>query len=131
MIISREYTTTPKLALSDMLEDAISLCKGILTRVSVQSAPGVNGEVFIRVLHFESALLPNEPDQWIPLTGMLQNFPMHFNDWNDVYYLVVQLCAPDARFEHRINVEIEITEQETAEQIMSDFIDMGFQWQTR
>jgi len=128
MIISREYNIDPKTAVENRVQDEIKLGDGTLVKVSVQSAPGVNGEVYFRLMHFESSIVPDETDQWITLTGTRQEYNMEFSDWHKVPVVIVEICAPDARFSHRINVELETIEDKTLTQLFTDFIKGGLRW---
>ncbi len=129
MIISREYTLSPKTSLADKQQDVVKVGKGTIKAIIFQSAPGVNGEVYARIIHFESSICPDETGEWIPLTGTRQEYNMHFNQWNKVYEVTIELCAPDARFQHKINVEIELDEEVTLQEMFSNFIKGGFKSQ--
>lgn len=129
MIISREYLVEPKTLLSDKVIDLVKLGKGTLTKASFHSAPGVNGEIYARIMHFENSLVPDETDEWITLTGTRQEYQLHFNDWNAVHTLAVEICAPDAKFSHRINVELETEEDLTLPQLFKAFIKGGLKSQ--
>jgi hypothetical protein len=128
MIISREYAIAPITLLSNRTKDTIKVGKGTLTKVTFYSAPGVNGEVYARVLHFENSIVPNETNEWIELQGTVQSFNLSFDDWHDIYNIDVEICAPQARFIHKINLELEISEHSTVVQLLTEFIKMGFRW---
>lgn len=129
MIISREYTVAPKTPLADKIIDPVKLGKGTLTKVSFQSAPGVNGEIYARVIHFEDSIVPDETDEWIPLTGTRQEYILHFSNWHTVPVVTIEICSPDARFEHKINIEMELEEDMTLHQLFKAFIKGGLKSQ--
>lgn len=129
MIISREYTITPKLSLTDKIIDSVKLGKGTLTKVAFHSAPGVNGEIYVRIIHFEDSLVPDETDEWIPLTGSRQEYHLQFNSWHTIPVVTIEICAPEARFTHKINVELELEEDLTLPQLFKAFIKEGLKSQ--
>lgn len=129
MIISREYTVEPKTSLVDKIIDPVKLGKGTLTKISFHSASGVNGEVYVRIIHFEDSLVPNETDEWIPLTGTRQEYHLQFSNWQTIPVVTIEICAPDARFTHKINIEIELTEELTLPQLFKAFIKGGLKSQ--
>lgn len=129
MIISREYLIEPKTSLSNKTSDIVKLGKGTLRKVSFHSAPGVNGEIYVRIIHFENSIVPDESGQWITLTGARQEYQLHYNDWNEVPMISVEICAPEAKFSHRINVEMETEEELTLPQLFKAFIKGGLKSQ--
>lgn len=131
MIISREYEVTPKISLANKTSDVVKVSKGTITKITIQSAPGVNGEIYVRVIHFENSIVPDESGEWITLTGTRQEYSLQFNNWHEVYSVTIEICAPDTKFTHNINIEIELEEQMTIQQLFSSFIQGGFKWQNR
>lgn len=107
-------------------EYTIKLGKGTLTQVSVRPAPGPNWEVYIRFLHLESAFIPNDNDEWIPLEREKLDFSPGFDLWKDVYVIKVQVCSPQARYPHTVQVELTLAERDTSEQLLDRIVQGGF-----
>jgi len=106
-------------------EYTVKLGKGTLSHVSVRPANGPNWEVYIRFLHLESAIIPNDNDEWIPLERIALDFYPKFDDWHDIYKIKVQLCSPQARFSHTVQVQITLDEFASTEQLLDKLIQEG------
>lgn len=125
MIRTAELTITPAVKATEPRELTIKLTKGTLTQVRVASAPGVNWEVYFRILHLENAIIPDANDQWIALSGGVLEYDVYHTDWHDVYNIVIQMCAPQARYSHTVNFTFVLQETPTAEQSILSLIEMG------
>lgn len=106
-------------------EHVIKVSKGILSHVSIRPANGPNWEVYIRLIHMETPFIPNDNDEWIPLERIALNFYPQFSEWHDVYTVKAQICSPEARYPHTVQLELTIDEQDTTEQLLSRLIDEG------
>jgi hypothetical protein len=126
MIRQVEVTVSPLTTVAAPNETAVKLCVGIFSRLYVRSAPGCNGEVYFRVQYRENSFIPDNNDEWIPLSGEILEFNPNFSSWDGTYNVILQLCSPDARFEHIIQFEFEVIETETLEQLFKEFIERGF-----
>ena len=107
-------------------EYVIKLSKGTLSKVSIRPASGPNWEVYIRLLHLESAIIPNDNDEWIPLEKWALDYFPEFTLWKDIYAVKVQICSPEARYPHTVQVLLSLTEHATTDQLMDKLIKEGF-----
>jgi hypothetical protein len=119
-------TVEPGITSSNPDEYTIKLSEGTLTHVAIRPAPGPNWEVYIRFLHLESAIIPNDNDEWIPLERETLDFYPSFDLWQDVYTIKVQICSPQAKYSHTVQIEINLAEQKTTEQLLDAFIKEGY-----
>lgn len=126
MIVQMEYTVNPSVTANNPDEYLIKLGKGTLTEVTVTPAPGPNWEVYIRFLHLENPIIPDDVNEWIPLERTRLEFHPMFDQWSEIYVLKVQLCSPQARYPHNVQVMVTLQEQETNEQLLSSLIEKGF-----
>ena len=126
MIKQMAITVQPGITAIEPDEYTIKLGKGTLSHVSVRPANGPNWEVYIRFLHLESAIIPNDNDEWIPLERVALDFYPQFTLWHDIYAVKVQLCSPQARYPHTVQVELTLAEHKTTDQLMELFIKEGF-----
>lgn len=126
MIKQLALTVQPGVTSDSPDEYTIKLGQGTLTHVSVRPAPGPNWEVYIRFLHLESPIIPNDNDEWIPLERIALDFYPNFILWHDIYLVKVQMCSPQARYLHTVQVELTLVEHKTADQLMQSFIQEGF-----
>lgn len=108
------------------LRTEIKLTKGTLYRVTLQSAPGCNWEVYVRVTYREHNLIPVHNELWLPLAGGIVPVLLNWNEWDGTYVITVDACSPDARFDHDILVAFEIEEKSTLLDIFRDFVARGF-----
>ena len=99
---------------------------GVLTNVSIFSAPGPNWEVYTRLLHLENSIIPDDNSQWLALDGTPLTFMPMFLDWKGIYKVVIEICSPQARYSHTVQYLLEVSEQKTQQQLLSDLIDKGF-----
>ena len=104
----------------------VGLGKGVLQRVTIRPAPGPNWEVYAKVVYREFSLLPLNHDDWVALERYpVEVFP-NWSNWDGTYDMEVWTCSPQARFNHTIQVEFEIEENNTVIQLLKDFISRGF-----
>lgn len=126
MIKQIEVTIQPGVTSDNPNETTVKMGKGVLTHVSVRPAPGPNWEVYIRFVHLESSFIPNDNDEWIPLEREKLDFTPNFDLWKDVYVIKVQLCSPQARYSHKVQIELTLAEKATSEQLLSRMVNEGF-----
>lgn len=126
MIKQVAITVEPGVTASSPDEYLIKLGKGTLSQVSIRPASGPNWEVYIRLLHLESAIVPNDNDEWIPLEKWALEYYPNFNLWKDIYQVKIQMCSPQARYAHTVQVELKLTEERTTEQLLDALIQEGF-----
>jgi len=107
-------------------EYSFNVGKGILSHVSVRPANGPNWELYIRFLHLESPFIPDDTEEWIPLERTALDFYPQFSDWHDIYVIKVQLCSPQARYPHTVQIELTVDEKETTEQLLLRLLQGGF-----
>ena len=125
MIRQFEVTIEPGVTSSNPNETIVRLGKGVLSHVSIRPAPGPNWEVYIRFLHLESPVIPNDAEEWIPLEREKLDFYPNFDLWKEIYVIKVQLCSPQARYPHKIQIELTLAESESTEQLLSKLISEG------
>lgn len=118
-------TVQPGIMPIDPDEYVIKLGKGTLSHISVRPANGPNWEVYIRFLHLESPFIPNDANEWVPLERIALDFYPNFTLWHDIYAIKVQLCSPQARYPHTVQIEIALQEVETTEQLLDKLISEG------
>ena len=126
MIKQLAITVQPSVTADNPDEYAIKLGKGTLSQVTVRPANGPNWEVYIRFIHLESAIIPNDNDEWIPLERIALDFYPNFNLWHNIYVIKVQICSPQARYSHTVQIELTTQEQKTQEQLLSQLVSGGF-----
>lgn len=106
-------------------ELSIEVCNGTLTKVVVSPTIGPNWEVYFRLIHFEDVIIPSSDNEWIPLERETLIFLPDFNDWESIYELKVQLCSPQAKYAHTVQVTLEISEIETSDALLRQVLQMG------
>ena len=126
MIKQLAITVQPQITATNPDSYRIKLCKGVLSSVVIRPANGPNWEVYTRMLHFENAIIPDDNDEWIPLEGTALEFYPMFSDWNDIHNITIEICSPKARFAHTVQYEITVNESITTEQLLGNFIALGF-----
>ena len=125
MIKQLAITVQPGVTSANPDEYSIKMGKGTLSQVTVRPANGPNWEVYIRFLHLESAIIPNDNDEWIPLERIALDFYPNFTLWHDIYAIKVQLCSPQARYQHTVQIEVTLDEYATTEQLLDKLITEG------
>lgn len=125
MIKQMALTVQPGITPDNPDEYTVKLGKGTLSYVSVRPADGPNWEVYIRFLHLESAIIPNDNDEWIPLERVALEFYPKFDDWHNIYKVKVQLCSPQARYAHTVQVLLTLDEFASTEQLLDKLIQEG------
>ena len=126
MIKQMALTVEPGITADNPDEYAVKLGKGTLSQVSVRPANGPNWEVYIRFLHLESPIIPNDSEEWIPLERVALDFYPKFDDWHDIYAVKVQLCSPDARYSHTVQVALTLDEFASTEQLLGKLVQEAF-----
>lgn len=126
MIIHDAITVNAETSLESAEQKEYKLCKGVLTTVVILPAFGPNWEVFFRMLHLENSIIPDVNDDWIPLEREKLTFEPHFSDWKDVYKVKVEMCSPQAKYKHTVNLIITVLEIATAEQSLDKILQEGF-----
>jgi len=125
MITSTTITVTPGIQPTAPIRQEIKLAKGTLVSVTFDVPPGSNGEVFLRILHFENSIIPDMVDEWIPIISGRYVFNPQFSDWKNVRKVQLEGCAPQARYPHTIEVGLDINEVGTLADLLKGFIGMG------
>lgn len=126
MFISSQTTvaqgTTPK----DPIVTKVKVCAGTITKITIKPAPGPRGEVYAKIRYRENSIFPQNEDEWIPLeTYPVEITPM-WSDWDGTYVISLLFCAPQARYSHIVDVDIEILETPTINQAFDKFVMKGY-----
>jgi hypothetical protein len=125
MIRQIEVTVEPSTTAINPNITEIKIGQGLLSRVVVRPAPGPNWEVYFRLMHMDNSIVPDIKGEWIPLEKDALIFTPNFNDWKGVLRLNVELCSPEAKYKHTIQVEIEIEEKPSIVDTLHEFIQKG------
>lgn len=125
MIIQKECTVIAETSSVIPFELLVGCGKGTLTKVTIRPAFGPNWEVYTRILHLENPIVPDNTSEWIPLERDMLTFNLHFNEWKGIYALKIQLCSPQARYDHTVQYDFEIDEQLTIAQLMGRMLRLG------
>jgi len=125
MILHDEIIVTPETTVVVPVEHVYKLCPGTITSIVVIPAIGPNWEVYIRFLHLENAFIPNDNTNWIPLEKYMLDFNPLFGQWEDVYQIKCQVCAPQAKFTHNIQVIVTCQEIATIEESFDALLQIG------
>lgn len=99
---------------------------GVLTNFYIIPAIGPQWELYFRLRHLETSIIPDNIDQWIPLERHKLDFYPVFNDWQGVYILHLDLCSPQAIYKHTVQICINIAEKPTEQQLLSSLYNEGF-----
>ena len=126
MIISISITVPAGTLPATPIRQEIKLAKGTLVQVTFDVPPGSNGEVYLRILHFENSIIPDMVDEWIPVISGRYVFNPQFSDWKNVRKVQLEGCAPYARYPHTIEVSLDVNEVGTLAELLKGFIGMGF-----
>jgi len=118
-VYSKTLSTTPKQAV-------IELCKGTLRQIVLRPAFGPNWEVYARVKYREYLLWPNDESEWVPLERYPVEILPNWSNWDGTYDITIELCSPQARFNHNVVVDIDVDEQPSFLTLFKDFIAKGF-----
>lgn len=119
-------TVLPQTSATTPLRTEIKLTKGILYRVTIQSAQGCNWEVYTRVLYREHNLIPVHNELWLPLSGEAIPILLNWNEWDGTYIIYIDCCAPDSRFTHDVLFSFELEEKPSFIEVFREFIARGF-----
>jgi len=125
MIIHESITISRQTPVTQPNTKTVFVGAGTLSRVVVESAPGCNWEIYFSLLHLENSIIPDNSDQWIPLSGGKLEFYPGFNDWHNVHALTIRLCSPQARYNHTIQVSLEVTEHLTVDESLERLLKAG------
>ncbi len=125
MIIHDEIIVSPGTTVINPLERVYEVCQGTITNITVTPAIGPNWEVYIRFLHLENAFIPDDNTNWIPLERYMLIFHPLFNTWLDVYSIKCQVCSPQAKFSHAIQVTVTCQESDTVSQSLDKLLGFG------
>jgi len=110
----------------DPIIQTLKLTKGVITKLSVKFPPGCKGLVKVRILRYESQLVPLSRGEW--LTGDGETIP------TETYYPIRDEptslkfigCSPNTYYPHKITVRIQLTPEwiATPWQVMKDFVSV-------
>lgn len=126
MYRSVECTVPAGTEADDPYSETVKLAKGTLRRVSIRPAPGPNWEVYARVRYREFSLFPIDDDEWVTLERDPINIETNWDSWDGTYDMTVEFCSPDARFQHKVNVEFEVDEKPTLQEILLRLVKGAF-----
>lgn len=125
MIISTALTIPAKTPSTSPIAQTLKVGKGTLTRVAIDVPDGPNWEVYVRVRHLESNIIPDKEDEWLPVNGHLYEFAPLYTHWQGIYEVALQACSPQARFSHSIEVTLEVNELGTTEELLDRLLRFG------
>lgn len=125
MIRQVEITVDAQTTAKEPNETNIKLSKGLLYHVRIRPARGCNWEVYTRILHLENAIIPDHTNEWVPLEEHMLDFYPQFDAWAGIYKIKIQLCSPQARFNHTIQYDITVNEKPDSTDMISQLIEKG------
>lgn len=126
MIKSIEVTVPKLTPILEPVQTIMKLCNGTITTVTFRPPPGPNYEVYGKLRYREFSLIPLSELHWIPLEQYPVSFGLNWAEWDGTFDIMIEFCSPGARYEHKIVVEVTVTESETTEQLFKQFIAKGF-----
>jgi hypothetical protein len=125
MIINTDITTPYKTTASNPLQTLIKVGKGTLEKVTIDVPDGPNWELYVRLRHMEHTIIPYDDDEWLAVNGHLYAFTPQFSKWKDVYVVNIETCSPQARYDHTIQVTMEINEIGTVSELLGRLLKFG------
>jgi hypothetical protein len=108
------------------VQETVKLCKGTIKSVVFRPAIGPQWELYAKVVYRETAIIPFDETQWIPLEQYPVEAQPNWNRWDGTYDIEILGCSPEARFNHTFIVEIEVEEGMTEVEAILDLISRGF-----
>jgi hypothetical protein len=82
-----------------------------IERVTISFPKGPNREVYVRILHENRPIIPNDPQEWINGEDESVVITGPWSDWDDLYRLHIQMCSPGARLSHKVIFRFDLAEQ--------------------
>lgn len=126
MFTSVETTIPAGTAASDPIATIIKLCAGTITSIIIRPAQGPRGEVYCKIKYRANSIAPQDEDEWIPLEEHPVIMSPEWSNWDGTYKISAVFCSPQARYDHIVDVDVEVLESPTMSQSLRDFIDKGF-----
>uniref|UniRef100_A0A6H2A1Z6 Uncharacterized protein n=1 Tax=viral metagenome TaxID=1070528 RepID=A0A6H2A1Z6_9ZZZZ len=90
-----------------------------IERVTISFPQGPNREVYVRFLHEATYLWPDTPEEWINGENEQVVITGPWSNWDGLYRLRIQLCAPGARLSHKLIVRFDLAESGTGTYLAS------------
>lgn len=125
MLKSVEVTVPAGTRPDNPVQIPLKLCKGTIISVTIRPAPGPQWELYAKILYRETSLLPFDETEWIPLEREPVVAQLNWSRWDGTYEIDILGCSPQARFEHRFIVEVEVEEGMTTVEAILDLISRG------
>ena len=102
----------------------LKLTKGVITRVDVKFPPGCHGLVKVRLLRYESGLVPLSSDEWVTGDGEAVVTEGYYEMLEIPSQLKFIGCSPSTSYNHVITVRVFVMPLEVAAPwiVISDFV---------
>lgn len=125
MFRTLELTVPPQTTVLSPIVETVKLCPGTFSLVRFVPPPGPAWEVYARLLYREFQLIPREQGEWIPLEKYPVIIHPNWSAWDGTYFVDIEICSPQARYQHQIIVELEIEEGVTMRSLLARLIGVG------
>lgn len=107
------------------VHEPMRLCAGTITSIAFRPAVGPQWELYAKVDYRETALVPFDELEWIPLERDVIKVYPNWSRWDGTYVIDIYGCSPQARFNHTFIVDIEVEEGPTTVEAILDLISRG------
>jgi len=126
MFYAWDITVTAGTAEVSPKEQILKLTKGVITRIDIKFPPGVHGLVKVRLLRYESQLIPLSGSEWVTGDGEAVTTEGYYEMDETPAQLKFVACSPNATYNHTITVRVSIDPPEVAApwEVLRDFVNI-------